>query len=182
MSHFGEILCRALRLEGNYSDDPVDAGGETVRGIARNYWPDWEGWEIVDARKAASETPYTTELDPLVEAHYRRYFWTPLRGDSINSLEIASRLFDIAVNMGTSRAAKFLQEALNLLNRNGKSWDELIEDGLIGPRTLGILNKAESLHVTRLLEALQGMHYIQLVRRRPTQERFLRGWLSRIHT
>ena len=181
MSHFGEILHRVLEKEGNYSNDPVDAGGETVRGIARNFWPQWAGWPYVDARKAERSGPYFSDLEPLVKEHYRVHFWTPLRGDEISSFEVASRLFDIAVNAHPVNAIRFLQEALNLLNRNGKSWEELIEDGLMGPKTLGTLKKAKEKHVTRLLEVLQGMHYVELVRRKPSQERFLRGWLSRIY-
>ena len=180
MSHFGEILHRVLEKEGDYSSDPVDAGGETVRGIARNFWPQWVGWRLVDQRKTNRQDPFTPDLEPLVKEHYRVHFWTPLRGDDVSSLAVASRLFDVAVNMGTHRAMMFLQQALNLLNRNETSWRELIEDGLMGPRTLGTLKRAKEEHVTRLLEVLQGMHYVELVRRKPSQERFLRGWLSRI--
>lgn len=29
--------------EGGYSNDPIDLGGETYKGIARNAHPNWQG-------------------------------------------------------------------------------------------------------------------------------------------
>lgn len=183
---FRKILAKVLAREGGYSNDPDDAGGETIRGIARNYHPVWPGWKIVDERKSVGDPAYRpidsqdSLIDPLVERFYKVQFWTPICGDSLTEFSIAERLFDLAVNLGPRRAAQMLQEALNLLNRNGSSWEEVVEDGIIGPKTLSTLNKASSLHVVRVLEALQGEHYINLVRRKPNQEKFLRGWLSRL--
>jgi len=37
--------------EGGYVNDPVDKGGETYAGIARNIFGSWEGWSIIDAKK-----------------------------------------------------------------------------------------------------------------------------------
>ena len=34
---------RALAAEGYYTDS-----GPTYRGIDRRYWPEWEGWAIID--------------------------------------------------------------------------------------------------------------------------------------
>ena len=34
--------------EGGYANNKNDIGGETYRGIARNYWPKWVGWKLID--------------------------------------------------------------------------------------------------------------------------------------
>ena len=39
------------KIEKLYSNNPQDAGGETVWGIARNKHPEWGGWPIVDQLK-----------------------------------------------------------------------------------------------------------------------------------
>jgi lysozyme family protein len=44
---YGETELR----EGGYVNDPVDRGGETHRGVARKFHPDWSGWKIIDQIK-----------------------------------------------------------------------------------------------------------------------------------
>lgn len=182
---FDSILRKVFDVEGGYSNDPVDIGGETICGIARNYWPNWKGWKLVDKMKADGMVPRPTEaIVDMATAFYRRQFWDPIRGDDLEDYDVAHEVFEIGVNLGTSKATTMLQEALNLLNRNGDSWDELIEDGRIGPRTLATLRtclaqRNGSAHLVKVLNTLQGMHYVQLARVKPSQERFLRGWLSR---
>jgi choloylglycine hydrolase len=55
---------------------------------------------------------------------------------------IAVELFDTAVNMGVGISARFLQEALNLMNRNQQDWNDLVVDGLCGKNTLIAYKKA----------------------------------------
>ena len=45
-------------------------------------------------------------------------------------------LFDTAVNQGTDQAATFLQRALNVLNKEGSWYPDVMADGCIGPMTL----------------------------------------------
>ena len=47
MGDFKTSLARTLRWEGGYSDDPVDRGGETYRGISRKNFPYKEFKKIV---------------------------------------------------------------------------------------------------------------------------------------
>lgn len=37
-----------IKHEGGYVNDPDDKGGETYKGIARKFNPDWKGWKIID--------------------------------------------------------------------------------------------------------------------------------------
>ena len=51
MANFQQAFQHTAAAEGGYSNNPKDKGGETYRGIARKYWPDWAGWIIVDEYK-----------------------------------------------------------------------------------------------------------------------------------
>lgn len=189
MIDFKKILERVLKAEGYYSNDPADAGGETVRGIARRFNPDWKGWSLVDAWQGdppKTDGPEWKAIDELVVDFYRIRYWNPIRGDELHDRSVASEIFDAAVNLGVARASAMLQEALNLLNRNGKSWPEILEDGQIGPKTLATVKtciepRFGAADLVRVLQVLRGMHYVEITRRRPSQERFLRGWLRRLH-
>jgi hypothetical protein len=50
-SNYKEAYKATCKFEGGYANDKNDTGGETYKGIARNYWPKWAGWKTVDASK-----------------------------------------------------------------------------------------------------------------------------------
>jgi len=189
MAHFETSLALVLRHEGGYVFDPDDAGGETYRGIARRYHPDWPGWAIIDAHKAEGDGfVRRLDADEVLQAQvaefYRVQFWNRLWGERLPDQALADELLDTAVNMGVRRAVTFLQAALNLLNRNQRDYLDLAEDGLLGPKTLATvrtcLARGDGPHLLKLCNLLQGMHYIEVTRRNPVQEKFLRGWLARV--
>jgi lysozyme family protein len=188
MANFKPAFDVTMGHEGGYVNDPDDLGSETYRGISRKHNPDWAGWSTIDNFKQSNAFPNNindAELATQVEEFYKARYWNPFRGDEINSAAIANELFDSSVNMGVTRAVQFLQESLNLLNRNGKSWAEIGEDGDFGKKTLKALNEALAKDETSLfsvMNILQGMHYIALMKRSPVQEKYARGWFKRVRT
>lgn len=177
-----------MEHEGGYANDPDDVGGETYKGISRRYHPSWQGWGIIDDAKSSSNFPnslriYET-LNSQVKGFYKANYWDRFEGDRIISQNIANELFDTAVNMGMSRAVKFLQTGLNLLNRNQTNYSDIVEDGKFGPATMNALTSYSymdnEIYLLKILNILQGMHYINYMTKSPIQERFARGWLKRV--
>jgi len=179
--------------EGGYSNDPNDAGGETYRGISRRYHPSWPGWGVVDGikincgdlKKVLGEN---AELLLLVKAFYKDHFWNKFLGDEIPDQMIADELFDTSVNMGIEKAVRFLQISLNVLNRNQKNYPDIIEDGVLGPNTLKVLKSYLAYlaidrpdFLLKVMNVLQGMHYIEYMRKSPIQEKYARGWFNRVY-
>lgn len=182
MAHFNQAFDITMKHEGGYSNNPNDVGGETYRGISRVYNPNWEGWEFVDSSKRAGLRIDDAFLEPAVRAFYKQRYWDPNRLDNMPQ-PIAEEVFDTGVNLGIGRAAKFLQRALNALNRNQLLYDDLVEDGTIGPKTLNALNvltNADQWLLLKILNVLQGCHYLENMRKSPSQEVFARGWFSRV--
>lgn len=161
--------------EGGYSNQAADRGGATRFGIT----------EAV-ARAAGyvgpmAEMPLETARDI-----YRRRYWRALRLDEVAllSLALAAELFDTAVNMGTGTAARFLQTALNALNREASDFPDMDVDGIVGPGTLAALRRFAAVRgregMTVLLRALdcqQGAKYLAIATADPGQERYVYGWL-----
>ena len=176
--------------EGGYkADDSADAGGETYRGVARNYHPNWRGWAIVDALRNAPGGNFPDSLadDPAlneyVEKFYEREYWDRLRcGDMPQA--IANEMFDKGVLMGLGRMGEMLQKALNVLNRNEVDYPDISEDGHVGPITLRMMRICIGLgREDRLQKALAlfvGAHILGVMMRDPRKEAWAGGWLDRV--
>src|SRR5690606_38914271 len=118
-----ERFCRAvemvLRHEGGYVYDPADPGGETKYGISKRSYPQLDIRNLI--REQAIEI-------------YRRDWWDRYGYDRIKSLDVATKVLDLAVNMGPAAAHRLLQEALVFLGH------QLAVDGILGPKTLAAVN------------------------------------------
>jgi lysozyme family protein len=189
MADFKEAYKKTMGHEGYYSNDPDDLGGETWKGIARRFHPKWSGWKIIDAYKNEPNFPNSIkdnyELEEKVKEFYKTVFWDELLGDQIPSQYIGEEMFDTAVNTGVERAVKFLQTALNVLNRHEKLYNNLNVDGAAGHNTLKALKallaiKGEEMVLYKVLNILQGYHYVTITLKSESQERFMRGWLKRV--
>lgn len=185
---YGETEMR----EGGYVNDPVDRGGETCRGIARRFHDRWSGWALVDKIKTEHPDDFKRRIDDspeiakLAKDFFRTQFWNPVRGDKIPDQHLANKVFDTAVNQGIGSSVRYLQESLNLLNRNQQDYADIEIDGSMGPATLETIDKFLRLeqgrpdYLLKLLNLMQAFRYVEIMRRDPTQERFARGWLNRV--
>lgn len=186
MAEFEKAYFKTMGHEGGYVNDPDDAGGETYGGISRVYNPSWEGWNVIDDHLSTSypeSLDDNDELQDVVENFYEQHYWDVNRLDEVASQAVADEMFDTGVNMGINRAAKFLQESLNYLNRNSLIFGDLVVDGKIGRASLSALNSVlinDEEVLLKIMNVLQGMHYLNYMRKSPTQEKYARGWFQRV--
>ena len=108
---FEDALPIILRHEGGatITDDPRDPGGLTKFGISQRAFPDLDIRSLTEADAAAI---------------YRREYWDRVKCDSLPA-HLRLPVFDMAVNMGVSRAITLLQRACGV-----------VQDGLLGPNTI----------------------------------------------
>lgn len=171
-----ELIEEVIAREGGYSNHPADRGGATR-------------WGITEA--VARQHGFTGEMRvfPRGEAVaiYRRIYWLRPRFAEVaeRAPALAAELFDTGINMGTGVAARFLQRALNALNRSTKDYPDMAVDGAIGAATLTALGAfldqrgpAGEIVLIKAVEALQGERYLALAESRPANEAFLYGWLA----
>jgi lysozyme family protein len=187
MASFSTSYTITAKVEGGYANDPSDRGGETWRGIARKMHPGWIGWPIVDSLRQQASFParlaQSVELQTAVLSFYKNEFWDALKLDYLEDQRVANELYDTAVNMGTGRAALFFQRVLNVVNRKGALFADLVLDGQIGMKTIAAFNgltDADKYMVWKLLNCLQGEKYISICEANPSQEVFMRSWASRV--
>jgi lysozyme family protein len=137
-----------------------DSGGTTRFGISQKAHPN------VDIEKLT-----------LIEAEeiYRNEYWRKIRGDEIRDDEVASKLLDMAVNMGSHQAVVLCQRALNVLALH----QALKEDGLLGRMTLAALNAADPQLLLVVVRSFCEEFYRHIAAVNPDYHKYLHGWLVR---
>jgi lysozyme family protein len=181
MADFNQAFDLVMGHEGGYANNPNDRGGETYKGIARKFFPGWSGWDIIDATPNKGQLGANDTLQKRVRAFYKEHFWNALSLDLVNDQKIATELFDTGVNMGVGQAAIWLQTVLNVSNRRGRDYADIIKDGKVGPKTAAILNAhPRPGEVLKGLNCLQGAKYIAICEHNPSQEEFYVGWMKRV--
>jgi lysozyme family protein len=172
---FQKAIKETLGFEGGFVEDKDDLGGATNWGITE---------------EVARKHGYTGEMQDFpqfkaIEIYYQDYWYKSQLHDIAKYDErIALELFDTGVNMGVRTAGKFLQRALNCLNREESLFPNLIVDGIIGSNTvevLLVLGKQQDKEVLlKMLNVLQGVRYIEICEKREVNKKFVRGWFLRV--
>lgn len=150
-----------LAHEGGYVNDPRDPGGETKYGISKRSYPHLDIANL-------------TREDAI--AIYYRDWWQRYGYGRLQDEAIATKLLDMAVNMGPATAHRLLQEVLVFLGY------DIAVDGIIGPQTVGATNKADPKRLLQLLRWRAAEHYYRIAAQRTQSQAFLMGWLKRAYS
>lgn len=157
--------CKASK--GGVSDDPDDSGGYTVCGVTfatfRTYCKVKKLPEPSKASMMKSLT-YKVWLDVLTNR-----FWDKCKCEAIVSPSIAHIVLDWFWCSGFA-GIKEMQRSLSLQ-----------ADGLIGPKTLAVLNSGDHKQLFERIKASRERYLRGLAEKRPKNEKFLKGWLNRLN-
>ncbi|WP_337846228.1 glycosyl hydrolase 108 family protein [Sphingomonas sp.] len=171
-----KLIDEVIAREGEYSDHPADRGGPTRWGVTE---------------RVARAHGYVGEMKrfprEMAVQIYRDLYWHRPGFDAVEGIyeRVAEELLDTGINMGPKVASKFLQRALNVLNREGRDYPDVPADGEVGPLTLAALRGFKARRgadgetvLMRAIEGLQAERYIALAEQRPANEAFLYGWIA----
>jgi len=183
MSRFEFAIETVLAHEGGFVDNPHDPGGATNYGVSLRWLKsvgdsDGDGFmdgdldfdgdgEHFDIRQMQRED---------AEDFYFQHWWNKHGYASIAAQVVATKVFDLAVNMGAKQAHKCLQRAVHATGV------ELNDDGIIGPKTLEAINGADQWQLVAALRSEAAGFYRQLPISKPSLKQFLRGWLKRAYS
>jgi lysozyme family protein len=157
-ANFPRALSHVLTYEGGYSDHSSDPGGATKYGITHAVLAQHRGTSVTKADMQALTREEAAEI-------YRRRYWETARCAALpGGLDLA--VFDCAVNQGTGRAARLLQEAL-----------QVAADGVIGPKTLAAIATTPPQDLLAEFMARRMRAYASLTKLFPT---FGLGWSRRL--
>jgi lysozyme family protein len=149
----GDISTPENRRAVGYVNDPLDQGGETKFGVAKNGNPDLN---IHDLTWEQAKSVY-----------YVRY-WLAGKCDQVQP-RVGVLQFDGAVNHGVKRANMFVQRAVGVN-----------PDGVIGPITIARVMAMNEFDLVTSICSQREQFYRDIVAANPPQARYLAGWLRRI--
>jgi len=109
MSDFDQSFSKIIGVEGGYSNNPDDPGGETMWGICKRDYPN------LDIKNLTQDQ---------AKSIYKSDYWDKVKGDLL-PYPLNLFMFDAAVNQGVEAAIKCLQKTLNLA-----------QDGILGVQTM----------------------------------------------
>ena len=163
MERFEKIFEYLLKVEGGYSDDKNDKGGKTKHGIIE---------------EEARDFGYKGDMQDLTKDFakniYLKKYYLGNKLDKVVNDKVALSICDWAVNSGRN-GTKNVQVALNQINGS-----DLVVDGIIGNKTLEVLNATDPGKFLEVYHNLQRIYYRSKIEADSTQKRFLTGWLNRI--
>lgn len=168
------IIEGVIGREGRYSNNPADAGGETMWGIT-----------IAVARRYGYAGPMRDlPREVATQIYLKQYFMDPgFHGIFVIHPGIAEKMVDQGVNCGVGQPSKWLQRTLNCLNRQGKLYPDLVVDSSIGTATRNALQillrergEDGAQVAIKALNCLQGAYYVDITERRAANEEFAYGW------
>lgn len=113
-----------LKMEGDYTLDPNDPGGETKYGISKKAYPN------LDIKNLTVEQ---------AKEIYKKDYWQVCKCDELPT-PFAIALFDMGVNMGTKKSIRIMQISL-----------DIDADGIIGDNTITAAFKATRSQLKRFI-------------------------------
>jgi lysozyme family protein len=183
MSSFEWALQNVLHHEGGFVDHSDDPGGATDFGISLRFLQgilednDEDGFADGDIDRDGDidvDDIRSLDLDD-VKKLYKDKFWKVAKCDKIKSEMIATKTFDMAVNMGPSQAWKLVQRGANSLG------ESLKVDGKAGAKTLAAVNSLtdrDFMLITNI-RRVQDKFYESLIVKKPSLASFRLGWRRR---
>ena len=144
-----------LKSEGGWVNHPSDPGGETNLGVTKRVWEEWVGHPVESMKNLTKD-----QVAPLYEQKY----WRPCYGEVLpRGLDLI--VFSMGVNAGPGRSVKLLQSSIGC-----------IPDGVIGPRTRGLICESNiATLISKFSESRR--EYYRSLKNFPV---FGKGWLARV--
>lgn len=161
-----EILAPYIKKwEGGFVNDPADRGGATNRGVTIATFEAY-------CKAKYLPRPNVERLKRMTDGEWldilKTMFWDKWQADKIKSQKIANILVDWVWGSGVY-GIKIPQRILGVK-----------QDGIVGDETLKALNAQDPDKLFQVIYEARKKYLNDITISRPTNKRFLRGWLNRL--
>lgn len=155
--NFEKCFQLVLEHEGGFVNNPKDPGGTTNLGVTQRNWE-------VYLNRSVTETEMRALTPDDVKLFYKELYWDRIKGDQLPA-GIDYAAFDLAVNSGVYKAARYLQQIAGVA-----------DDGIIGPKSLEAIMACDPEEVVDVLCDMR----LDFLKRLSTFSTFGKGWSHRV--
>jgi len=174
MAKIEPALVHVFNMEGgfvNHSDDP---GGATNYGVTQKTFDQYNRVEGRDTYKVSRLTKFEAR------EIYKKMYWDQCNLDHVDAQNLATMVFDQAVNCGPQVSALRLQWSLNNTVRGA----QLATDGVLGKKTIAIINQQNNTYnIKKEFLKQTYLYYAKIVKRGGKWNNgfvsFIHGWTKR---
>lgn len=159
-----DLFDRAKVSKGGFTNDPIDSGGATCVGVTIGAYSAY-------CKKKGYPNPTVERLKAITYEVWRDIlktaYWDRWKADDIKNQSVAEYLVDWTWNSGT-HGIKIPQRMIGVK-----------DDGIVGPKTIEAVNNRNQgdFHQELVIERIA--FYEGIVKRTPSQAKFLKGWINR---
>ena len=163
MADYKLLIPFIKRWEGGFVNDPHDQGGATNMGVTIGTYRKFYGHhKTVDDLKAMTEAEWSYI--------FKSGYWDRWRADEIKSQPVANAVVDWLWHSGV-HGIKIPQRLVGVP-----------ADGIVGLSTIAAVNRMDSRVLFDAIHDARIKFVEDIVKDKPLQEKFLKGWKNRINS
>lgn len=164
MADYTQLVPIIKKWEGGFVNDPDDSGGATNKGVTLSTFRSFYG-----SNKTVDDLKKLTDQQWLYI--FLNGYWNKCKATEINNQSIANIFVDWAWGSGPVTAIKKIQKIVGT-----------DVDGIVGPKTIEAINKKDPKRLFDAIKAARIEFVENLVKQRPKDAKFLKGWKARINS
>lgn len=165
MANIDLLAPMILKWEGGFVDDKFDRGGATNMGVTIATWRQVGYDKDMDGDIDAADMKLLNKDD---FKRVLRLYWNRWQADKIDSQKVANILVDWV--WGSGKWGIVIPQRIM----------GLVQDGVVGSKTITELNSRNPITLFNSIYDRRVQFLNDIVKRDPSQNRFLKGWLNRL--
>ena len=150
-----------------WSNDPLDSGGATMIGVTIGTYRSY-------CKYKGKKIPSSQDLKNISYKEWRdivhTMYWSKWKADLINDQKVADMIVDWVWASGQGIGIKRVQTILGVT-----------ADGIVGPKTIAAVNNYDPKDLLTKVYNARAAHFNAIVKARPSQKKWLKGWMNRIN-
>ena len=175
MADFLPAVENTIKWEGSKYTHELNYDGEgTKYGITEKY----SFYRAIELGIISRETNIKDLSEQQAVLIYKGLYWNPnILLSKINNQEIANKIFDGCVNMGSRTSIHIMQTTVNIVYKK-----KFKEDGVLTDELIDFINKTDSKKLLNEYKKRLIIHYEEIVTREQEHKKFLKGWINRANS